>query len=43
MHDIIINIINLMLFLIRHGERADDSTNNEKAAIILNFDPHLSA
>lgn len=32
-----------MLFLIRHGERADDSTNAEKSKIILTFDPHLSA
>lgn len=32
-----------MLFLIRHGERADDSTNLEKSKIILSFDPHLSA
>ncbi|CAD8116921.1 unnamed protein product [Paramecium sonneborni] len=31
-----------MLFLIRHGERADDSTNAEKQRIILSFDPHLS-
>lgn len=32
-----------MIFLIRHGERADDSTNYEKAKIVLDFDPHLSS
>lgn len=31
-----------MIYLIRHGERADDSTSDEKAKIKLPYDPHLS-
>ena len=31
-----------MIFVIRHGERADNGSLEEKEKIILSYDPHLT-
>ena len=36
------NMLENFIILIRHGERADDSTSAESNKIILKFDPHLT-
>lgn len=31
-----------MIYIIRHGERADDGHQLERDSVVLNFDPHLT-
>jgi broad specificity phosphatase PhoE len=36
------SFLNKMIYLIRHGERADDGNQYEREAIVDDFDPHLT-
>lgn len=36
------NMLENYILLIRHGERADDSTSGESNQIVFKFDPHLT-